>query len=39
MKSLACASYDYMKFMVADLQRQLKELEGKNTIVVITRNI
>lgn len=28
MKSLACASYDYMKFMVADLQRQLKELEG-----------
>ncbi|VVC38019.1 Hypothetical protein CINCED_3A018456 [Cinara cedri] len=27
MKSLACASYDYMKFMVADLQRQLKELE------------
>jgi len=27
MKSLACASYDYMKFMVADLQKQLKELE------------
>lgn len=33
MKSLACASYDYMKFMVADLQRQLKELEGMPTIV------
>lgn len=28
MKALVCASYDYMKFMVADLQRQLKELEG-----------
>ncbi|XP_050534451.1 sesquipedalian-1-like [Daktulosphaira vitifoliae] len=27
MKALACASYDYMKLMVADLQRQLKELE------------
>lgn len=24
MKSLACASYDYMKLMVTDLQRQLK---------------
>lgn len=29
MKSLACSSYDYMKLMVADLQRQLDEMEGK----------
>jgi len=36
MKSLACASYDYMKFMVADLQRQLKELEG--IIILIFNN-
>ncbi|KAI5700432.1 hypothetical protein M8J77_010201 [Diaphorina citri] len=28
MKSLACASYDYMKLMVAELQRQLDELDG-----------
>lgn len=27
MKALTCASYDYMKLMVAELQRQLKELE------------
>jgi len=26
MKSLACASYDYIKFMAAELQRQLNEL-------------
>lgn len=29
MKALACASYDYMKLMVAELQRQLDEMEGK----------
>lgn len=29
MKALACASYDYMKLMVAELQRQLDELEGQ----------
>lgn len=29
MKALTCAGYDYMKLMVAELQRQLKELEGK----------
>lgn len=34
MKSLACASYDYMKFMVADLQRQLKELEGIQILII-----
>lgn len=28
MKALACASYDYMKLMVAELQRQLDEMEG-----------
>lgn len=28
MKALACAGYDYMKLMVAELQRQLDELEG-----------
>ncbi|XP_050441769.1 sesquipedalian-1-like [Adelges cooleyi] len=27
MKALACASYDYIKLMVTDLQRQLQELE------------
>lgn len=31
MKALTCAGYDYMKLMVAELQRQLKELEeGKS---------
>lgn len=30
MKALACASYDYMKLMVAELQRQLDEMEGKH---------
>jgi len=29
MKTLACASYDYMKLMVAELQRQLDEMEGE----------
>lgn len=28
MKALACASYDYMKLMVSDLQRQLDEAQG-----------
>ncbi|GJQ81886.1 hypothetical protein Trydic_g9910 [Trypoxylus dichotomus] len=27
MKALACASYDYMKIMVADLQRQLDDID------------
>lgn len=30
MKALACASYDYMKLMVSELQRQLDEMEGKH---------
>jgi hypothetical protein len=29
MKALACASYDYMKLMVAGLQRQLDEMVGQ----------
>lgn len=28
MKALTCASYDYMKLMVSELQRQLRELEN-----------
>lgn len=32
MKSLACASYDYMKLMVGELQRQLEELDGNNVV-------
>ncbi|KOB67150.1 Uncharacterized protein OBRU01_20220 [Operophtera brumata] len=28
MKALACASYDYMKLMVAELQRQLDEAQA-----------
>jgi hypothetical protein len=34
MKALACASYDYMKLMVAELQRQLDEMEGEQIYVV-----
>ncbi|XP_049536233.1 sesquipedalian-1 [Anopheles darlingi] len=29
MKALTCAGYDYMKLMVAELQRQLEEIEGQ----------
>lgn len=29
MKALACAPYDYMKLMVAELQRQLDQMDGK----------
>lgn len=31
MKALACASYDYMKIMVAELQRQLDAVEQDPT--------
>ncbi|XP_043784787.1 sesquipedalian-1 isoform X3 [Apis laboriosa] len=34
MKALACASYDYMKLMVADLQRQLDAAEEETTMSV-----
>lgn len=30
MKALARASYDYLKLMVAELQKQLDELSGKS---------
>ncbi|XP_017893538.1 sesquipedalian-1 isoform X2 [Ceratina calcarata] len=33
MKALACASYDYMKLMVAELQRQLDAAEEETTTV------
>lgn len=40
MKALACASYDYMKLMVAELQRQLEEAqaeaEAEATLVTVT---
>lgn len=28
MKALACAGYDYIKLMVAELQRELDDIEG-----------
>lgn len=28
MKALTCAGYEYKKLMVAELQRQLEEIEG-----------
>ncbi|XP_043586560.1 sesquipedalian-1-like [Bombus pyrosoma] len=34
MKALACASYDYMKLMVAELQRQLDAAEEETTMVM-----
>lgn len=33
MKALTCAGYEYMKCMVAELQRQLEELEGSHKLV------
>ncbi|CRK99035.1 CLUMA_CG011927, isoform A [Clunio marinus] len=30
MKALTCASYDYMKLMVGELQRQLEEIDSRN---------
>lgn len=30
MKALTCASYDYMKLMVSELQRQLEEIDSRN---------
>lgn len=35
MKSLTCASYDYMKLMVQELQRQLDEINTNNKGVLI----
>lgn len=30
MKAITCASYDYMKLMVAELERQLEEIDSRN---------
>ena len=30
MKSITCASYDYMKLMISELQRQLEEIDSRN---------
>ena len=35
MKAIACASYDYMKVVVAELQKQVDELTGSNWLKVI----
>lgn len=35
MKALACAGYDYMKMMVAELQRQLDDIEGRITELLL----
>ncbi|VVC88870.1 sesquipedalian-1-like [Leptidea sinapis] len=36
MKALACASYDYMKLMVAELQRQLDEAQAEDAAEAAT---
>lgn len=36
MKALACAGYDYIKLMVAELQRQLDDVEGRDFRLVDT---
>lgn len=33
MKALACAGYDYIKLMVAELQRQLDDIEGRDSLM------
>lgn len=38
MKSLTCAGYEYMKLMVAELQRQLEELEHNKTTATTTNH-
>lgn len=38
MKALTCAGYEYMKLMVAELQRQLEELEESQGKVVAQEN-
>lgn len=34
MKAIACASYDYMKVVVAELQKQVNELTGYMALIV-----
>lgn len=36
MRALTCAGYEYMKLMVAELQRQLNEIEKSKGIQIIT---
>lgn len=36
MKALACASYEYMKLMVAELQRQLDAVEEEVVVTLAT---
>ncbi|XP_070509827.1 sesquipedalian-1-like isoform X2 [Chironomus tepperi] len=38
MKSITCASYDYMKLMVAELQRQLEEIDNRNKNQTLNKN-
>ncbi|XP_060523416.1 sesquipedalian-1 isoform X2 [Cylas formicarius] len=38
MKALACSSYDYMKLMVAELQRQLDDIEETPINVPVAQN-
>jgi len=38
MKALACASYDYMKLMVTELQRQLDAVEEETTSMPIQQS-
>ncbi|KAF7280764.1 sesquipedalian-1-like [Rhynchophorus ferrugineus] len=38
MKALACSSYDYMKLMVAELQRQLDDIEETPIVLPVAQN-
>lgn len=35
MKALSCASYDFMKLMVAELQKQLDDIDGAETKFIL----
>jgi len=37
MKALACSSYDYMKLMVAELQRQLDDIDDTPVPIPVTQ--
>lgn len=42
MRALTCAGYEYMKLMVAELQRQLNEIEsskGEDTVFFSPLNV
>ena len=38
MKAIACAGYDYMKLLVAELRQQLQELESKSLEFLFSKN-